>query len=62
MNTFTTKTLAINYLSNLLSLSIDGAQWVYENTDCQAWDAEKFSDYDFLSDAKINAIPETLVN
>jgi hypothetical protein len=57
MNKFTTLDDAINYVADMLNLDIDGAKWVYENTDCPAWDDQGFTDYDFLNDPKIENIP-----
>lgn len=61
MNKFTTIRDAINWMADTLNIPTDGAEWVYENTDCPAWDDEGFAEYDFLSDRKINEIPENMI-
>lgn len=62
MAQFTTINDAINWLADVLNLSTEGATWVYENSDCPAWDDEEFTSYDFLADAKVAAIPEEFVS
>ena len=61
MNQFTTIRDAINWLSDALNLTTEGATWVYENTDCPDWDDEAFTGYDFMADPKTSAIPERFV-
>lgn len=61
MTNFTTIADAINYLADALSLTTEGATWVYENSDCPAWDEEGFASYDFLADPKVAAIPAEYV-
>jgi len=56
MNTFTTIRDAINFIADRLNLTTEGATWVYENSDCPAWDEEGFTSYDFLADPKVAAI------
>ena len=58
---FTTIDDALNWLSNILNISLDGAEWVYENTDCPDWDDPQFRRYPFLSDPGINNIPEECI-
>ncbi len=58
---FTTIDDALNWLSNILNISLDGAEWVYENTDCPDWDDPQFRRYPFLSDPGINDIPEEYI-
>lgn len=60
MTKFTTIDDATNYLADILGLSIEGATWVYENSECPNWDDEAFTDYDFLADPKVAAIPNEL--
>ncbi|WP_434031588.1 hypothetical protein [[Pseudomonas] boreopolis] len=60
MTKFTTINDATNYLADILGLSIEGATWVYENSECPNWDDEAFTDYDFLADPKVAAIPDEL--
>lgn len=60
MTKFTTINDAINYLADILGLTIDAATCVYENSDCPDWDDEAFTDYDFLTDPKVAAIPDEL--
>ena len=62
MNGFTTINDAINYIADMFALDMDGARWVYENTDCPDWDDENFTEYDFLSDPKFEKIPNEFVN
>lgn len=57
MNKFATIADAINYLADALSLTTEGATWVYNNTDCPRWDDAAFADYDFLADPKTGDIP-----
>lgn len=61
MNQFTTIRDAINWLSDVLNISADGATWVYENTECPDWSDEDFTEYDFFADQKIGAIPEDMI-
>jgi hypothetical protein len=61
MNTFTTIRDAINFIADRLNLTTEGATWVYENSDCPAWDEEGFTSYDFLADPKVAAIPAEYV-
>lgn len=61
MTAFTTITDAINHIADMCNLTMDGARWVYENTDCPAWDDEEFSDYDFMADSKIGNIPAEFI-
>lgn len=61
MTKFTTITDAINWLAGILHLSIDGATWVYENTDCPRWDEAEFTSYDFMADPAIGQIPDEFV-
>ena len=57
MSKFTAITDAHNFIADALCLSMEGARWVYENTDCPDWDDEDFSSYDFLADPVIREIP-----
>ena len=59
---FTTIKDAINYIADVLVLTSDGAEWVYENTDCPDWDDPEFCEYDFSSDPKLGEIPRELVH
>jgi len=61
MTKFTTIADAINYIAGALNLTTEGAQWVYDNTDCPSWDDEGFADYDFLADPKTGDIPAEYV-
>ena len=62
MNDFTTVNDAINYIADMFALDMDGARWVYENTDCPDWDDETFTEYDFLADPTFEKIPAEFVN
>ena len=59
--TCATITDAINHIADILNLTIEGAQWVYENTNCPRWNDAEFADYDFLNDPTINNIPTEYV-
>ena len=61
MTQFTTINDAIGYLADVLSLTTEGATWVYENSDCPDWGDEGFKGYDFLADPKVAAIPDQYV-
>ena len=61
MTKFVTIDDAINYIADALNLTIEGAQWVYDNTDCPRWDDDGFTEYDFLSDPKTGDIPTEYV-
>lgn len=61
MSNFTTIADAINFIADRLNLTTEGATWVYENSDCPAWDEEGFTSYDFLADPKVAAIPAEYV-
>lgn len=61
MTTFTNIESAVNRIADVLGLDTDGAVWVYENSDCPAWDADDFADYDFLSDECVSMIPAEFV-
>lgn len=61
MSTFTTITEAINSIADRLNLTIEGATWVYENTDCPDWDSEDLATYDFFADPKTAEIPEEFI-
>lgn len=61
MRTITTITDAINHIADMLNLNMDGATWVYENTDCPDWDSSDFAEYDFLADPKAAEIPAEFI-
>ena len=61
MSNFITISDAINFIADRLNLTTEGATWVYENSDCPAWDEEGFTSYDFLADPKVAAIPAEYV-
>lgn len=61
MSKFTSIADAINYIADALNLTTEGAQWVYDNTDCPRWDDDGFTEYDFLADPKIGDIPAEYV-
>ena len=61
MNNFTTINDAINWIADMFVLGMDGARWVYENTDCPDWDDPSFEDYDFLADPKFGKIQAEFV-
>ncbi|MGL5281022.1 MAG: hypothetical protein ACRC8W_04580 [Plesiomonas shigelloides] len=53
---------AYNHIADMLDLDMDGAQWVYENSNCPLFHEEGFADYDFLGDECVNMIPAEFVN
>jgi hypothetical protein len=62
MNKFTTRNDAINFLAGLLWLTTDGAEWVYENSNCPKWDDAEFDRYDFLADPAVAKIPSEFLS
>lgn len=52
---------AVNMIADRMNLTMEGAQWVYDNSGCPDWDADGFAEYDFLGDPATLRIPACYV-